>query len=59
MTVAGKIITALGLSFVSYVGLNEIQGWRYSIRCHELSLYRRNWRLSELDFRYFRICRIA
>lgn len=26
MTVAGKIIAALGLSFISYVGLNEIQG---------------------------------
>lgn len=26
-TVAGKIIAALGLSFVSYVGLNEVQGY--------------------------------
>lgn len=25
MTVAGKVIAALGLSFVSYVGLNELQ----------------------------------
>ena len=30
MTVAGKVITALGLSFVSYVGLNEIQGFLLS-----------------------------
>ena len=27
MTVAGRIIAALGLSFVSYVGLNELQGY--------------------------------
>ena len=27
MTVAGRIITALGLSFVSYVGLNELQDY--------------------------------
>ena len=27
MTVAGRIIAALGLSFMSYVGLNEIQGY--------------------------------
>ena len=26
-TFAGKIIAALGLSFVSYVGLNELQGY--------------------------------
>ncbi len=25
MTVAGRVIAALGLSFVSYVGLNELQ----------------------------------
>lgn len=25
MTVAGKVIAALGLSFISYVGLNELQ----------------------------------
>lgn len=30
MTVAGKIIAALGLSFISYVGLNEIQGFLLS-----------------------------
>lgn len=27
MTVAGRIIAALGLSFVTYVGLNELQGY--------------------------------
>ncbi|QEY25503.1 DUF2523 family protein [Neisseria zalophi] len=27
MSVAGRLIAALGLSFVSYVGLNEIQGY--------------------------------
>ena len=30
MTVAGKVIAALGLSFISYVGLNEIQGYLLS-----------------------------
>uniref|UniRef100_A0AAU8B226 DUF2523 domain-containing protein n=1 Tax=Dulem virus 50 TaxID=3145761 RepID=A0AAU8B226_9VIRU len=30
MTVAGKIIAALGLSFISYVGLNELQGYLLS-----------------------------
>ncbi|WP_373700681.1 DUF2523 domain-containing protein [Neisseria dentiae] len=30
MTVAGKIIAALGLSFISYVGLNEIQDYLLS-----------------------------
>ncbi|MDO1509884.1 MULTISPECIES: DUF2523 domain-containing protein [unclassified Neisseria] len=27
MNVAGRVIAALGLSFVSYVGLNELQGY--------------------------------
>lgn len=27
MTVAGRVVAALGLSFVSYVGLNELQGY--------------------------------
>lgn len=30
MTFAGKVIAALGLSFISYVGLNEIQGYLLS-----------------------------
>lgn len=30
MTVAGKVVAALGLSFISYVGLNEIQGYLLS-----------------------------
>lgn len=27
MNVAGRVIAALGMSFVSYVGLNELQGY--------------------------------
>lgn len=27
MNVAGRVIAALGLSFVSYVGINELQGY--------------------------------
>lgn len=29
-TVSGKVISALGLSFISYVGFNEIQGYLLS-----------------------------
>lgn len=29
-TVAGRVVSALGLSFISYVGLNEIQGYLLS-----------------------------
>lgn len=30
MTFAGKLIAAFGLSFISYVGLNEMQGYLLS-----------------------------
>ena len=36
MTVAGRIIAALGLSFVSYVGLNELQSYFVSIISQQL-----------------------
>ena len=36
MTVAGRILAALGLSFVSYVGLNELQGYFISVISEQL-----------------------
>ena len=36
MTVAGKLIAALGLSFVSYVGLNELQSYLISAVQHQI-----------------------
>ena len=67
-TFAGKIVAALGVSFVSYIGLNELQNYLLSTvqqqigvypKCIATCLYRRHRCMPELAIWHIRLYRFS
>ncbi len=54
-TFAGKVVAALGVSFVSYIGLNELQGYLLSTVQQQIGGYPRSCIATRLYRRYRRI----